>query len=324
MRSVLTHTRVPYRRRALGAPLRLAFVGQSTFFDACALHEHSERIVTRFIEFRAGADADAMMAAVAAHEPHAIVVFRPEIIPRGAFAGLRAATVGFLTEPLPRTRGRRSHADLRRRRADLAQMDPENFDRIVSFDPLIAPAADEIMPVWRSLPIPVADRFFAPVRRIESAPAALFVGRSTPHREQFLRRAKLESDVLHAAFGVGANELEELMREHQVAINVHNEPYASFENRVCLHLAAGHLVISEALSPSHGLEPGIDYIEVENGAALARVLASVSRFPNSFHRIRVCGRRKAEAFRASRVYPRLIADLLRDIAIFGTDRPAAR
>jgi hypothetical protein len=324
MRSVLTHTRVPYRRRALGAPLRLAFVGQSTFFDACALHERSERVVTRFVEFRAGGDADAMLAALAAHRPHAVVVFRPEIIPPGAFADLRGATLGFLTEPLPRTRGRRSHADLRRRRADLEQMDPANFDRVVSFDPLIAPAADEIMPVWRSLPIPVADRLYAPVRRMESAPTALFVGRSTPHREQFLRRAKLESDVLHAAFGVGADELEELMREHQVAINVHNEPYPSFENRVCLHLAAGHLVISETLSPSHGLEPGIDYIEVEDGNALARVLASVSRFPNSCHRIRVSGRRKAEAFRASRVYPRLIADLLRDIAIFGTDRPAAR
>ena len=95
---------------------------------------------------------------------------------------------------------------------------------------------------------------FAAVRAV---PRILFVGRSTPHRESFLGRTKGEFDVLHIAFGVGAAELDEVMRTHDVAINLHNEPYPSFENRVCLHLAAGHLVISETLSPTHGLEPGI-------------------------------------------------------------------
>ena len=60
------------------------------------------------------------------------------------------------------------------------------------------------------------------------------------------------------------------MRDHDVAINVHNEPYPSFENRVCLHLAAGHLVLSEPLSPTHGLEPGIDYVEFHRPQQLAR------------------------------------------------------
>src|SRR3954454_21080693 len=158
---------LPYPRPVRGAPVRVAFVGQSTFFEACALHEQSARIVTRFIEFREGGDADAMLSALRRFAPHAVTVFRPEIIPRGAFARVRAPTLGFLTEPLPRTTGRRPHPDLRRRRAELRRMDPANFDRIVSFDPLIVPAADPVKPVWRSLPIPVADALYAPVRRIE-------------------------------------------------------------------------------------------------------------------------------------------------------------
>ena len=113
------------------------------------MQERSARFETRFVEFRDGADADAMLAGVREFKPHAIAVFRPEIIPSGAFADLRAATLGFLTEPLPRTSGRRPHPDLRRRRADLRKLDPANFDRIVSFDPLIVPTADRYMPVWR-------------------------------------------------------------------------------------------------------------------------------------------------------------------------------
>jgi hypothetical protein len=320
---VFSRADLPYRAPALGAPMRIAFVGQSTFFEACAMHERSTRFETRFIEFRDGADADAMLAGVHEFRPHAVAVFRPEIIPAGAFADLRAATLGFLTEPLPRTSGRRAHPDLRRRRSDLRRLDPANFDRIVSFDPLIVPTADEYMPVWRSLPIPVADRLYADVRRIEGTPQMLFVGRSTPHRESFLRPTKAEFDLLHIAFGVAAAELERAMREHQVAINLHNEPYPSFENRVCLHLAAGHLVISESLSPTHGLEPGIDYLEVGRPDELLRIARSLARFPDAYHRVRVRGRRKAEEYRASVVWPRLMGDLLRDLVAFGTARPAA-
>ena len=323
MTLVFSRADLPYRAAPLGAPLRLAFVGQSTFFEACALDEHSARVATRFVEFRAGADADAMLAAVREHRPHAVVVFRPEIVPRGAFADLRVPTLGLLTEPVPRTGGRRAHPDLRRRRRDLEALDADNFDRIISFDPLIIPTADRFMPVWRSVPIPVADRLYAPVRRIEGVPRMLFVGRSTPHRESFLGRTKGEFDVLHIAFGVGAAELEEVMRTHHVAINLHNEPYPSFENRVCLHLAAGHLVISETLSPTHGLEPGIDFLEVTRPDDLLRIARNLSRFPDAYHRVRVRGRRKAEDYRASRVWPRLVGDLLRDLTAFGTHRSAA-
>jgi hypothetical protein len=299
----------------------VAFVGQTTFFEACALDERSPRMRTAFFEFRQGGDAAAMLARVRSFAPHVIVAFRPEILPAGVFAGLHVPVLGFLTEPVPRIRGRRAHPDLQRRRQDLAALDPGNVDRVVAFDPLIIPTADEFARVWRSLPLPVADRFYKPVR--PGPPSMLFVGRSTPHREAFLKLAKREMDIVHAAFGIGPSELEELFESHPIAINAHNEPYPSFENRVCLHLAAGQLVLSEPLDPTHGLEPDIDFVEVRDAVELLRVLRTAVRFPEAYHRVRVRGRRKAEAFRASRVYPRLIDDLFLDLRAFGTERAAA-
>jgi hypothetical protein len=308
-------------------PLRLAFVGQSTFFEACALDSGVvARFDTSFHEFRGGADVAPLLSSLSALAPDVVVVFRPEIIPAGAFGDLRATTVGFLTEPLPRTgKGRgASHKDLERRLWELGQVDGSNFDRIVAFDPLIAETADRVLPVWRAIPLPVSDRYYRPVTMPDPTAPPLFVGRSTEHREAILTEAKHRFDVLHLAFGVGAARLERLMGEHWMAINIHNEPYPSFENRVCLHLAAGHLVATEPLSPSHGLEPGIDYLEFQSGDQLARILATLRRDATVWHSVRVRGRRKAEQFRASRVYPRLVADLLADVRAFGTERSGAR
>lgn len=313
----------PYPVPPRGIPRRLAFVGQSTFFEACALHERSPRLETTFVEYRQGGDTDAMLNRLRAFAPHAVVMFRPEILPPGAFADLRAPVVGFLTEPIPRTHGRHAHPDLRRRRADLMRLDPGNVDRLVAFDPLIVPTADAFMRVWRSLPLPVADRLYRPVGAGTGAPTILFVGRSTRHRESFLGPAKRELDVVHAAFGIGVDELEALLAAHPIAVNLHNEPYPSFENRVSLHLAAGQLVVSEPLEPTHGLEPDIDYVEVRDAVELLRVLRAAVRFPDAYHRVRVRGRRKAEAYRASHVYPRLLDDLLVDLRAFGTERPTA-
>lgn len=296
----------------------MAFVGQTTFFEACSLQSPAGGLIPRFFEFRAGGEAEALLEGLRAFVPHVVVVYRPEVVPEGLFAELAAVTLGFLSEPLPR--GGPEHADLQRRLRELQEADVANFDRFVSFDPLIAATAEAVLPIWRSLPLPVADRFFAPVAPMGHPPRVLFVGRSTPHREYLLAPAKLEHDLLHVAFGVSGTELVELLHRHDVAINLHNEDYPSFENRVSMHLAAGHLVLSEVLDPLHGLEPGIDFLQIESASELRRALAVVTRFPRVHHRVRVRGRLKAEQFRASRVFPRLIADLLADIDAFGSAR----
>ena len=301
-------------------PLRLAFVGQSTFFRACTPDLDDDGTLTTFIEFRQGADPRPMRSALDAFAPDVVVVFRPEILPPGVLADLDAAIVGFLTEPIPRTSGGRPHPDLAKRRRDLEQMDPRNVDRIVSFDPFILPAADPVMPVWRSLPIPVADRLYRDVTPMQDLPRILFVGRSTPHRESFLGPAKREFDVLHVAFGAGADELESLLADHEVCLNLHNEPYPSFENRVCLHLAAGHLVVTEPLSPTHGLTPGLDHLVAATPQELVTILRELSSDPSRYEAVRVRGRLKADEYRASTVFTTLASDLLVDLAAFRSQR----
>ncbi len=73
------------------------------------------------------------------------------------------------------------------------------------------------------------------------------------------------------------------MREHHVGINLHNEPYLPFENRVSLHLAAGHLVLSEPLDPLHG--PGRDRLprgrHRRRAARPDRAAAALARTPTT-------------------------------------------
>lgn len=304
----------------------MAFVGQSTFFEACALRDGvAPGVATRFVEFRKGGDARAMRSRLDVFAPDVVVVFRPEVLPPAVLSGLDAVVLGFLTEPIPREVGTGvvRHEDLERRLWELRHVDPANVDRVVTFDPYIARTADALLPVWRSLPLPVCDRYFGDVAPISGAPKVVFVGRSTRHRERVLAPAKHQHDVLHLAFGVDAAELERVLRDHQVAINVHNEPYPSFENRVCLHLAAGHLVLSESLSPEHGLEPGIDYVTFQRPWQLGDMLTALRRGPRLWHAVRVRGRRKAETYRASCVYPRLAHDLLADLRAHGSARHPA-
>jgi hypothetical protein len=309
----------PYAAPPPAAPVRIAFIGQETYFRAASLTTPTREVLPHFVEFRSGGDPQQMMAAVERFVPDVVIVFRPETIPAGLFAGLRVPTLGFLTEPLPRGVGK-THPDLEWRLADTRLIDPSNFDRIVSFDPMFVEIADTLAPVWRSLPLPVDDRFFAPLRRSTVPPRVAFVGRSTEHREAYLVAAKHDFDMLHIAHGIFGDRLLELLQETDVAINLHNEPYPSFENRVSIHLAAANLVISEPLSPTHGLEEGIDYIEVRHPDELLRTIGQLHLYPDLYRRVRIRGRRKAESFRASRVYPRLVHDLLLDLEVFGTER----
>lgn len=302
------------------APLRVAFVGQGVYFRQCVLEHPVDAIEPAFIDFREGASANSLLASLADVDPDAILVFRPEIVPAGLFRDVRAVTVGYLTEPLPR-KGGTEHADLKERLRWLEVVDPANFDRIVSFDPLIAETAESVLPVWRSLPIPVADSLFADVRPRSAPPRILFVGRSTEHREQMMGSSKRRHGIIHIGHGLFGGQLAGFLAEADVQLNLHNNPYPSFENRVCIALASGQLVISEPLSPTHGLVPGEHFLEVTSPEELLSTLDRVAAEPEAYEDVQRAGRREAERFRASLVYPSLIRDAIADVTAGGVRRP---
>lgn len=300
----------------LRKPVRVAFVGQVEYFGLTAPDEAVGGLEPTFIPYRAKEDFGNALGLLRQFEPDCVVVFRPELLPDGALAEVDAVKVGYLTEPLPRSDAD-THPDLLGRLEVLSALELGAFDRLISFDPLIVPAIERFAPVWRSLPLPLADRFFGELRDPDGRPSSLFIGRSTPHRERFLTPIKHRFDTLHVAHGASGERLEQLLRESEIGINLHNEPYPTFENRVVLHLAAGALCITEALSPRHGLEPGIDLIEVRYEWELEQALDAATSYFDHFRPIRVRGRMKAEAFRASRVWPRVIGDLAADITAHG-------
>src|SRR4051812_32749883 len=116
---------------------RLAFVGQRVYFGYTSLQAEADGVAPSFVDYRHGADPEPMLAELRALAPDVVFVWRPEIIPAGAFADLDAVTVGYLTEPLPRPGNGAPHADLLQRLEYLELADGANFDRIVSFDPLV-------------------------------------------------------------------------------------------------------------------------------------------------------------------------------------------
>lgn len=302
-------------------PMRIAFVGQGVYFEQCSLHEAHAGVTPVFLDFRAGAPPGPLLARLQEIDPDVVLVFRPEIIPARLFDALRGLTLGYLTEPLPRSPGSAgAHPDLVERLGWLRAVDPGNFDRIIAFDPLIAETAGSVLPIWRSLPLPVADHIFREPRRRAEPPRLLFVGRSTEHRETLLAPVKARHRITHIGHGLSGELLERFLTEADVELNLHNHPYPTFENRVCLALACGHLVISEPLSPAHGLQPGRDFLQIETPEALAAVVDEVMTDPGAFAEVQRAGRDQAERFRASVVYPRLVRDARGDVAAHGSPR----
>jgi hypothetical protein len=299
---------------AAPGPLRVAFVGQRVYFRQCALEVPADGVEPCFLDFRAGAPAEPLMAELAERDPDIVLVFRPEIIPGGLFQQMRALTIGYLTEPLPREGRAKAHADLRQRMWWLERVDPANFDRIISFDPLIAETAGSVLPVWRSLPIPVADSIYRDPQPMGRPPRLLFVGRPTQHREELLEPIKRGHQIVHIGHGLYGELLLRFLDRADIQLNLHNNPYPTFENRMLQALAAGHLVISEPLSPDHGLEPGGHFLEARTPEDLQALVAELVADPEGYARVRDAGREAAERFRASRVYPGLLREALADVA----------
>ena len=80
-----------------------------------------------------------------------------------------------------------------------------------------------------------------------------------------------------------------------------------FPYEVALCLAAGHTVMSQALEPLWGLEPGIDFVEVSTPEELHYAVEALRRSPSSTALMSRRGQAKAQHFESSRVLSRVLS-----------------
>jgi hypothetical protein len=288
-------------------------VGAQVWLDACAPPAASTDAAAD-VQGRAfvlsgtvGSDAEATLAGLREFDPHAVVVFDPPALPEQMQRALTeraldCATVGILVSGLPGAE---------------ANFQARCCDRLVSFDPALTGEGVGAGRVWRAIPPPVSDAFFADVRPLHGSSRAITIGHSTAQREAIIEPAKHHHDLMQVLHGVTGATLVELLADYDVGVYVPPHGGRGFGVQVGLHLAAGQLLVASLLGPTHGLERDIDYLQVDSADALAHLLERLGRFPEMYFRIRVRGRMKAEHYRASRLLARLTYDLLADVAAFG-------
>jgi hypothetical protein len=290
--------------RGAGTDLRVAFVGPRVWLDACALVPAGLGMDTAC--FDAGPGDPPPLRDLSSFGADVTVVLDPPAVGPEALAELAGLTLGVLVRSPAVTPDAPLLASL---------------DRLVCFDPAATGASLGRSEIWRAIPPPVSDCFYREVRpRLHHAPRAMSVGRSSTHREAMLIAAKHHYDLLQVIHGVSGEPLAELLGEYDVGVYACVEPGGGFGQQIGMHLAAGQLLMAEHLSPTHGLERNIDYLHFDSPDGLAWLLERLGRFPEMHHAVRVRGRLKAEQYRASRVFARLLHDLLHDVPAFGAGR----
>ena len=300
MASTASPRRAPADELVPGRTLRVAFLGPQQWLEGCAPPQAALGLLPRF--FAAQVELSQTLASLERFAPMATVIFDPLAVPDELLAAAPGITLGVLVGDLPSEDDAAAFGAL---------------DRLVSFRPALTGAQIGARGVWRAVPPPVSDLYFGEVRPLHSRPRAMSVGRSTAHREAMLLPAKHHHDLLQVIHGVSGRWLAELLAEYDVGVYVAREPGGGFGAQVGMHLAAGQLLLAEALDPTHGLERDIDYLQISSPDALVYMLDRLARFPEMHQRVRVRGRMKAEQFRASTLFARLLRDLLADVATFG-------
>jgi hypothetical protein len=192
---------------------------------------------------------------------------------------------------------------------------PAGYDRVLTTDPLLARAAG----AWRSAPLPVDDARFADVIARSpgphTPPRIVLHGATTTWRsfwlpdlvEHYGLRQILPGEPLDPAFAEATVGL--CLRSDR------KDP--EFPVIALLHLAAGHLLLTEPLRPLRGLEPELDHLEVCEPVDALHLLHQVARRPAAFEHVRMRARIRMEQFRASVIWPRILADLKLDVAAYG-------
>lgn len=288
--------------RRAGKSIRLAFVGPPAWLAQCTPASVQGAHTIRTFGVVPGSSGNGALGGLASFDPHVTVLLDVASMASELLERSPGTTLGVLVDGVP-TEGAPSAL--------------ATVDRLLSFDPQLTWGEIAGKEIWRAIPPPVGDALFRDAQLLDGPPQALSIGVATPHREWMLLPAKHHHDLLEVIQGSHERHVRALFAEYDVGVYVPPEPVGGFGPEVGQHLAAGRLLLCGELSPTHGLERGIDYLQVDTPDGLVWVLDRLARFPGMYRRIRIRGRMKADQYRASRVFSRLIHDLRADVGAFG-------
>jgi hypothetical protein len=302
MSSSVARSPRPVPLRQTGRLLRVAFLGSEAWLDGSAPAAPGHGVLPECFSTSGPDGLEETLAALDGFRPDVTVIFDPLSVPIEACERVPGITLGIIVAGVSEAQQERTL---------------DGLDRLLSFMPSLTGTRIAGSEVWRAIPPPVSDALFSEVRPLHHSPRAMSIGRSTPHREAMLMPAKHHHDLLQVIHGVSGRPMIELLEEHDVGVYVAREPGGGFSQQIGVHLAAGHLLLAEPLSPVHGLERDIDYLQFDSPEGLVWMLDRLGRFPEMHQHARVRGRLKAEQYRASRLFARVAHDLLADVSAFG-------
>lgn len=165
--------------------------------------------------------------------------------------------------------------------------------------PTVAPGGRGL---WRTAPLPAADRLFT--LRGRRGQGVLVVGEDAAERAGAVQRL---IDRRVPARAPDAPGLEDLAAAAVVAVvGTPGTPLPAVAFAV---LAAGRLLLAPRAHPAFGLAPGVDHLAHGSADELAQAAGSACAFPEAFALVAAMGGLAADAQRASLVYGRVAADL---------------
>ena len=295
--------------------LKVAFVGQPEYFQASYENDLDDlyHVGSFPLRFNPALDMEAdasTMSDLIAFSPDITVFFRGEYISNSLISRLSGIKIGYSTEPFPKLINKRFHytKDSIKRFKYFLRFSDRKFDFTFHYDEA-SRSFIELMGIRLSgyQPLPVATQTWRP----QSSPVPekwdiVFLGRSTPHREQFFGPLKRDLQFLHIAHGINGKDAMEYYNAGRIALNIHAEPELSWESRIQYLMACGRLVVSEPLSPNAYFEADRHYVEASSPGDLYEKCLKILSYETEYEVMRAAAREiVCEKLSARLVFPSL-------------------
>ena len=287
--------------------MRIAFVGQGRYFLAASFEGKKRNSIGVFIDLdHPSLTTEVIISEIIRFKPDLIVVFRPDFFQdlTNIIYKLQAAPVaGYFSEPI----GHRFSFfvdNLRSRRNALRQsLKSLHLDYTICFTDELAVFVSRFRTVHAVFPLPVNDDLFVNQEITLESARILFVGRLNDYRIGILDFVKHRFNPIIVDNGFDYRDLSLLLNgKSAIALNIHVGKMKTFEHRALVHMAAGHLMLSQTLAPDFGFLPDCEYINFNSGSELVSKLNEIYSNPELALWIARRGNQMARRHAASNIW----------------------